>query len=285
MGGGPEARLLEDGKRLHLHHGPIDLIIGAAGGDREIAAAYRQATERFQDILSVLVEELAWLRRPVAEPRWKPKGPVARRMMEAVWLHRRVFVTPMAAVAGAVADEVLAAMVASRTVDSAYVNNSGDIALHLAPGRRLRLGVVGDLHRPAVDGVAEIRHDMPVRGVATSGWAGRSWSFGIADAVTVLARNAAAADVSATLIANAVNVDHPAVERRPAGELDDNTDLGDRPVTVAVGDLDTASVARALDAGQMEAERMARAGHIVAAVLLLRGDTRVVGDIPAAIAA
>ena len=35
---------------------------------------------------------------------------------------------------------------------------------------------------------------MPHRGVATSGWRGRSHSLGIADSVTVVARNAAAAD-------------------------------------------------------------------------------------------
>lgn len=285
MAGGPEARLLDDGRRLHLHHGPIDLVIGADGAPDEVAGAYAQAEERFQDVLSVLAGEIDWLRRPAVEPRWRPKGPVARRMVEAVWPHRKVFVTPMAAVAGAVADEVMTAMTAGRTLRNAYVNNSGDIAFHVAPGESLRLGLVGDLHRPAIDGVAVMRHDMPVRGVATSGWAGRSWSFGIADAVTVLARDAAAADVAATLIANAVNVDHPAVDRRPASVMDDNTDLGDRLVTVGVGELDAHAIDAALDAGAKVAEGMARAGQIVAAMLLLRGRTRSAGDALPAIAA
>ena len=177
MVGGPEARLLDDGRRLHLHHGPIDLVIGAAGTDAEVALAYRQAAGRFQNVLSQLVDELEYLRQPLKDPRWRPDGPVAGRMMDAVWPHRATFVTPMAAVAGSVADEVLAAMVAGRDLKTAYVNNSGDIAFHVAPGERLRLGVVGDLHRPAIDGFAELTHDMTVRGVATSGWTGRSWSF------------------------------------------------------------------------------------------------------------
>lgn len=285
MTGAPEARLLDDGRRLHLHHGPIDLIVGAAGEGAEVARAYEQARARFQNILAVLAGELAHLRKPVHEPRWQPDGPVASRMMAAAWPHREVFVTPMAAVAGAVADEVLASMVADRDLRHAYVNNSGDIAFHLAPGETLRLGVVGELHRPAIDGVAALSHAMPVRGVATSGWRGRSWSFGIADAVTVLARDAAQADVAATLIANEVNLDHPAIERRPASQLDDDTDLGVRPVTVAVGDLGSQAIDAALDAGAGAAERMCRAGHIVASVLVLQGHDRVIGDAPAAIAA
>ena len=285
MAGGPEARLFDDGKRLHLHHGPIDLVIGADGAETEVARSYRQAADRFQSVLSALVEELQILRQSVAEPRWRPDGPVANRMMDAVWPHRGTFVTPMAAVAGSVADEVLAAMIAGRDLKTVYVNNSGDIAFHVAPGESLKLGVVGDLHRPAIDGFAELTHDMPVRGVATSGWTGRSWSFGIADAVTVLARNAAAADVAATLIANAVDVDDPAVERRPASEMDDDTDLGDRPVTVSVGALSDRAIATALDAGADAAKRMVDAGLVISAVLVLQGRTRVIGQPTAAIAA
>ena len=282
MAGAPEHRLLDDGKRLHLHHGPIDLVIGAAGSDREIARAYIQARNRFQDVLSGLVEELAMLRTPLSDPPWKPKGPVARRMVEAVWPHRGVFVTPMAAVAGAVADDMLAAMTEGSDLDSCWVNNSGDIAFHLAPGQTLSLGVVGDLHRPAINGVVEFSHDMNVRGIATSGWAGRSHSFGVADAVTVLASNAARADVAATLIANDVDVDHPSIVRKPADEIDDDTDLGDRMVTVSVGDLDGGSIRAALDLGVMAAETLRAAGQIDDAMLVLGDQTRLVGDVPAA---
>ena len=206
-------------------------------------------------------------------------------MMDAVWPHHRVYVTPMASVAGAVADEILHALIDGRVLEHAYVNNSGDIAIHLAPGAALTLGVVGDLHHPAIDGVARLSDDKPVRGIATSGWTGRSLSLGIADAVTVLARDAAAADVAATLIANAVDIDHPAIKRRPASEIDDDTDLGDTAATVAVGDLDDGSIAAALDAGAVAADGMRRAGLINAAALILKGHKRIVGDAPAAIAA
>ena len=280
---GPQAALLADGRRLHLQHGPIDLVIEAFGARDEVGDAYRQARERFETLLGELVEELANLRRPAREPRWVPEGTVAARMEEAVWPHCEMFVTPMAAVAGAVADEIVAALIRDRELEKAYVNNSGDIALHLRPGAELRLGIVGELFRPAIDGTALLSYDRPVRGVATSGWQGRSWSLGIADAVTVLARSAAAADVAATLIANAVNIDHPAIERAPADELDDQTDLGDQLVTIGVGRLEADAVEEALAGGMDAARRMTNAGLIAGAVLVLKGEMRAVGDVPAAL--
>jgi ApbE superfamily uncharacterized protein (UPF0280 family) len=281
----PQAALLPDGRRLHLQHGPIDLVIEAFGAREEVGAAYRQARDRFETVLSELVGELSLLRTPVREPGPEPEGPVARRMIEAVWPHRETFVTPMAAVAGAVADEIADALVAGRDLEKAYVNNSGDIAVRLSPGAELRLGIVGELFRPSIDGTALLTHNRPVRGVATSGWQGRSWSFGIADAVTVIAPTAAAADVAATLIANAVDVDHPAIERAPASSLDDQTDLGDRLVTVAVGDLDAASRGEALDAGEAVAQDMIRRGLAAGVVLTLQQDMRAAGDVPAALPA
>ncbi len=262
---GPTAARLPDG-RLHLQHGPIDLVIGA---DRE--GAYAAAAGRFQDILPTLVSELAALRRPVE--RGRLEGPVARRMEAACLPFAPDFITPMAAVAGAVADEVLAAMPASR----AYVNNGGDIALRIPPGASFTVGLVPDIGRPSLDGRFAITHDMPVRGVATSGWRGRSQSLGIADSVTVLAETAAAADAAATMIANAVQADHPAVRRLPAWAVKDDSDLGDRPVTVGVGDLPDGAVASALDAGCAFAEDCRQRGLIWGAVLTLKGRYRVVG--------
>lgn len=281
MTGRAQAALLPDGRRLHLHHGPIDIIAEAFGEAHEMRAAYEQAAARFETVLGPLVEELALLRTAIAEPRARTRGPVARRMIAAVWPHRSVFITPMAAVAGAVADEVLAAMVAGRRLDRAYVNNGGDIALHLAAGESLVAGAVNDPDHPGIDARVTIKASMPVRGLATSGWRGRSFSLGIADAVTVLAASAAAADAAATLIANAVNVDHPSIERRPANALRDDTDLGVRLVTVDVGPLPRDHVAAALQSGVACAAQMQARGLIHAAYLALQGETRVI-EAPAA---
>jgi ApbE superfamily uncharacterized protein (UPF0280 family) len=264
------AARLPDG-RLHLQHGPIDLIIEAFGAGEEVERAYQQAIDRFGDILPTLVRELPALRRRVGEGYPLLQGPVARRMAEAVWPHRAVFITPMAAVAGAVADEMLQAMLTGRTLDKAYVNNGGDIAIHLGPGHSLRAGIFAQ----ALDGAVTLTHDRPVRGIATSGRGGRSFSLGIADSATVLARTAAAADAAATLIANAVNIDHPSIERRPARDLDPDSDLLNLPVTVAVGPLPRSLIDEALDRGTAEARRLRLCGLIDSAAISLHGRWRV----------
>ncbi len=260
MSAGPQVARLP-GDRLHLHHGPIDLVIGVEDPKRE--ACFAMAEARFRTILAELVQELPDLRRPVTGGTVLA-GAVARRMARAVRPFAGVFVTPMAAVAGAVADEVLAAMISKEAVAKAYVNNGGDIACHLGPGASLRS--VG----PA--GAVELAWQDAARGLATSGWRGRSHSLGIADAVTVVARNAAAADVAATLIANAVDLPgHPAIRRVPASDLSPDSDLGDRLVTKEVGSLSPKDVRQALDAGLATARRMAARGLIAQAVLCLQG--------------
>ncbi len=262
-----------------MNHGPIDLIVEAFGQENERRAAYTQAAERFRTILEELVDELAELRRS-ARP-GKPRsfmGTTARRMETACVPLAERFVTPMAAVAGAVADEMLAALVEGRRLERAYVNDGGDIAIHLASGQSMKLAIAGTGH--GLSDRAEIGSASPVRGIATSGWRGRSHSLGISDAVTVLARTAAAADTAATLIANAVDLPgHPAIRRAPARELAPDSDLGERLVTVAVGALTPAEVARALQAGRAVAEDFRRRGLIEAAALFLCGETITCGRV------
>ncbi|MFO1067923.1 MAG: UPF0280 family protein [Geminicoccaceae bacterium] len=265
---------------LHLNEGPIDVVLRAWGAAAAVEDAYALVLDRFDGLLRRLVDELPALRHPAAEPRHAFAGAVAQRMEAAVWPYRRRFITPMAAVAGAVADELVEVLATDPRIERAFVNDGGDIALHLAPGSSLTLGLVADVEAPRLDGSIVVTHAEPVRGVATSGRGGRSFSLGIADAVTVLARSAAAADAAATVIANAVNLDHPAVRRMPARSLDPDSDLGELPVTVAVGALPQEAIADALAAGATEAETLRAAGLVEAAALWLMGRCRIVGRLP-----
>lgn len=267
----PVQARLPDG-RLHLQHGPIDLVIDARGAAAEVGRAQQQAWHRFQDILATLASELPLLRMPISNVYPLARGPVARRMVAACWPHRARFITPMAAVAGSVADEMLAALLEECSLQSAYVNDGGDIAIWVAPGESLDAGIVSHPLRPELD--ATLRLDRAC-GVATSGWRGRSQSLGIADAVTVLAADAAAADAAATLLANAVDADHPAIRRVPARELRHDSDLGERPVTVAVGELPAVCISEALGRGLAAAHVLRDAGLIQCAYLALQGQTRV----------
>ena len=267
------------GERLHLSHGPIDIVLKAWGSADAVKAAYAAAWTRFPRILPELCDELQELRRPMSEsPR--PTSPVACRMHAACLPFTGTFVTPMAAVAGAVADELLSVMLAAAPLDRAFVNDGGDVAVHVTPGAALEIGVaggVGALDLPHLNGRVSIAAGQGIGGIATSGARGRSFSLGIADAVTTLSPTAAAADAAATIIANALNLDagHPAVARRPARDLDPDSDLGGRLVTVAVAPLAHHEIIQALDAGCREAETLRHRGLIRAAALMLQGHTRV----------
>ena len=265
------------GDRLFLQHGPINLIVRAGGPAPAVEDAYETLTGIFPVWLGEVVEELPRLRSHESAHLSLPAGPIARRMVAAVRACTDEFVTPMAAVAGAVADEAAAVLAARPGIERAYVNNGGDIALHLGAGACLSVGVVPSLLEAFPRARIDIASDSAVRGVATSGWRGRSHSFGIADAVTVLARSAAEADAAATLIANSVDVDHPGIRRVPARALDEDSDLGDRPVTVAVPVLNAEAIDAALDAGLGAARAMRTRGVIEGAALTVQGRWRVLG--------
>lgn len=277
----PQTRLLLDGRRLHLSDGPIDLIVEAFGASGEIRRSYEAACRRFASILDELCSELAFLRKACCpESEW-PCGSVARRMMAVVMPYAsEYFITPMAAVAGAVAEEILAVMLQSANLSRVYVNNGGDIALFLGEYEKFVVGMVERPDRPSLFGTSVLTSADPVRGIATSGWRGRSFSMGIADAVTVLADGAAAADAAATIIANAVDLPgHQAIVRIPACDLAPDSDLENRLVTQDVGELSPNEIDDALTSGALTAERLLRIGLIRSAALHLQGETRVVGKL------
>jgi len=277
---GATASMLPDGKRLHLQAGPIDLVIDADGDATEVARAFEQASQAFEPVLVDLVAELPLLRAPVSAGLSRLTGPVARRMEAAALNFAGHLVTPMISVAGAVADHVLSAMMVGRDLDRVYVNNGGDIALYLKEGQVFDIGIVSRVDAPEISMRARVRNADGVGGIATSGWRGRSFSLGVADAVTVLASDAALADVAATLIANEIDPGLcPQVERTPAHDLDPDSDLGERFVTTAVHPLSDGQVSVAMDRGQVLAQRFVGAGFIVAAALSLQGRTAIAGQL------
>jgi ApbE superfamily uncharacterized protein (UPF0280 family) len=292
MSGRAQIRMLPDGRRLHMQDGPIDLIVEGFGEAGELEAAYRAAAGRFVTVLDELCSELTFLRQPAWVDGPQPGGSAARRMVEAVRPYAsRHFITPMAAVAGAVAEEILEVMTSAAKLSRAYVNDGGDIALHLTAGEKFVIGMVQLPDRPMnptfrearnvghpLFGTTRIESEQPIRGIATSGWRGRSFSLGIADAVTVLADTAAMADAAATIIANAVDLPgNDKIGRLRACDLAPDSDLGERLVTQSVGQLSWHETSVALAAGEQVAESLRQVGLIRAAALNLREEIRVVG--------
>jgi len=168
-----------------------------------------------------------------------------------------------------------------------FVNNGGDIALWNGSAVPFTLGVVAgaqDRAMPAWPAAVEIARDSNIGGIATSGWRGRSHSLGIADAVTVLAADAATADAAATVIANAVNLQSAKIQRRPACTIDADSDLGSRAVTVAVTALDERECNAALRHGVARASPLLDRGTITGVFACLQGRTMVLPETLAATA-
>lgn len=263
--------------RLRLRHGPIDVILDLSGDDAAVARAEAAVRATFAGLLDRLVAELSLLRSEVSGGGPEPQGPVARRMMAAVRPHAARFITPMAAVAGAVADHLADVAMAAAPLSRVLVNNGGDIAIRVVNGARARVAVA-DLGQGGFPAHIDLTAADQIGGVATSGWRGRSHSLGIADAVTVLARTASQADAAATIIANAVDLPgHPAIARCPANELQPDSDLGVRLVTRNVGALDECEIEDALRAGVRRAQQLLASGLIEGAALRLLGETALVG--------
>ena len=279
---GPTSQELPQGRR-HFQHGPIDIIAYAEGDSASVEQAHEAAWQRFGKILPELVHELAELRKPVRGA-GRLKGPIAQSMWQAckaclIDSDADAFLTPMAAVAGSVAQE-LGACYQAPGIRRAWINNGGDIALHLTENTAVSIGLFADLARldeqqliagVQTDAVFEVKYGMGIAGVATSGWRGRSFSLGIADSVTVFAASASQADAAATMIANAVNVADARIVRKPANALKDDSDLGQQLVTVAVPALDQDEIDEALEAGLKKAHTLKQNGLICACVLSCQG--------------
>jgi ApbE superfamily uncharacterized protein (UPF0280 family) len=271
----PSAVILPCGRRLHLQHGPIDLIIGV---DQNQHIAFEAAKYRFETILEELVLELAELRLPLNEGLKKPDGDVAQRMDLVCRPHAlNEFVTRMAAVAGSVADEIMFAMKRATSFQKAYVNNGGDIALYLEGKERFVTAMVS--HDSGELGRIEVDAGDQISGIATSGRHGRSHSLGIADSVTVLAGNAAQADVAATLIANAVDIPgHSSINRIAASELSPDSDLGDKLVIVGCDKLSAEDQRYAIERGEAKANEFLNKGLIKSAAIFFQDKHRLIGQ-------
>ena len=179
-------------------------------------AAVERGWRRFETVLDELVAELPTLRRDGRRDRRLARTGRAANASRPAGRIRERFITPMAAVAGAVADEMIAAMAQPESPRPTSTTAATSRCIS-APGERLRVGVVADPDRATRHGhrlAARRRLRSRRRRCRCAAWrraagADAAGASGIADSVTVLAASGAAADAAATMIANAVDVDQP----------------------------------------------------------------------------
>jgi ApbE superfamily uncharacterized protein (UPF0280 family) len=198
-------------------------------------------------------------------PNRKFNNKISQSMQNATEKFYPDFITPMAAVAGSVADNILNVLIEGSDLEKAYVNNGGDVSFYLTENQTVKSNLASI---PNI--IAEINYKDKSRGIATSGWKGRSFSLGIADSVTVLANNAAMADAAATIIANSVDIkDHPLIIKKPASDIYEDSDLKNLMVTVKVGDLKQSDIEEALKNGNEVGKKYLEKGLINSALIEL----------------
>lgn len=254
--------------QVFVDFGPVSMVITASRNGEGDTQLCRAAFPVIAACLEDLRPSLEMLRRYPPQVELEQLAGAGETMARAVLRTGDPWLTPMAAVADAVADFLFA-----QGAEKVTANNGGDIALRLAPGQSLGLGVLYDLERGGVDRVVHLTAEKGVGGVATSGLGGRSLTTGIASGVTVFSRRCAQADALATLLADRSCIDSPAVHTRLAGELDPDSDIADLPVVVSVEPLSREEKERALEQVLREAEEQYRRGNLLACIATVQGVT------------
>lgn len=266
---GPDISVVKPGTVV-LDYGPITMSISVQGKNGPMTRVAQKGAQKAVETF----ERFAPIRRSAYEHTLALTGnkppQVLLRMAGAVKASGDTSLTMMAAVAGSFADVVADKMIASGAT-KVIVNNGGDIAVRLKPPETVVVGIAEDITHKTTRYALKINSSSGIGGVCTSGLGGRSMTLGVASAVTVAAETAAIADACATSLANAVNVDSTAVVRRLAEEINPDTDIKGRLVTVEVGVLSQAEKGLAVLNGLTRAQDLYQAGVIRGAVICLQG--------------
>lgn len=181
-----------------------DLWIAVGNGDYspdlerwafEALTKIRAELEEWIALDSEFERSLTPIRVPVSAPA------IVKAMADAAAMAN---VGPMAAVAGAIAEEIGEKLRADG-IGEIIIENGGDI--YMVTGRSRRITVyAGETSPWSYRTALLIRPEDTPCGIATSsGSLGHSLSFGSADAVSVIARSATVADAFATAIGNLVS--------------------------------------------------------------------------------
>jgi len=266
---------LDDGTVI-VSHGPMlmSIFVSREGKpDRNLA---KEGAQKALDVLGALAKFRSAITQNIQEISSIESFPhVVQKMVLTSRRFEDPTVTPLIAVAGAGADEVADSIFNTGRADKVVVNNGGDIAVRLRDGDVVRAGIKSDLTGQSVSHLIIATHASRIGGVATSGFGGRSFTRGIANAAVAIANDATSADVAATLIGNATDVESPSVIKVQAKELYEATDIPDLSVTKAIGHLEKSQIEEALGRGMEKARAFQERGLILGAFLAVKDQFRI----------
>jgi len=257
-----------DEESVLVECGPMRLVIRAWNKKQPQTKLARRAAEESISYLERIARCRPLLSRPIPDIEDLPGDELALGMINSTRAIGDHDLTPMAAVAGTIADAV-ANWLFEREATRVIVDNGGDIAVRLAKGESVTVGVRPRVTSRHISHVINLDSDHSAWGVTTSGVGGRSLTRGIASAVTVLSTRASVADAAATAIANACFVKDDRIIQQPAAKMDPISDLKDIPVTTEVGPLSSEKVLAAIKSARQKAEDLSDKGIILGAFIAL----------------
>ncbi len=254
-----------------VDYGPMRMSISVFDRGKPLVDLAKEGARLATEVLQDLVRSLSLIKRKAYEIEMEETFPDAvRRMIEATKKMEEPDLTPLAAVAGAASD-VVADFIIRQGGTKVIVDNGGDIAIRLRGDEVVKVGVKTDIHAMKAAYLIPVDLPMGVGGVATSGLGGRSFTKGIASAVTVLSENASLADAAATIIANFTDVKDPNIKRSLAERIYPDTDIAGEWVTTEIGRLSRKKVEEALENGLAKAYSISKRGLIKGALIAVKG--------------
>lgn len=264
---------------MYIEIGPAGITVSGEKDGLPYKFEKEKLEETVKDILEGIKECLPVLKQKAYKIKRTAHLPdVAKNMIHAVKMVDEATLTPMAAVAGAVADAVREHF-KDMGLDFISINNGGDISIFNRYGRLLKIGL-GDISRNRTTPYTIRIEGLKNHGVASSGFGGRSFTLGLADIVTVISSTGALADAAATFICNHTDAETDKVTRRAASEIDPLTDIPYELVTVSIGEINKGVIAKALENGLRTSNQLKKSNIIYDAVIILRGEvvTTINGD-------
>ncbi len=262
-------QILPNGKVL-LDYGPMHIFIHVFEDGRPLLNLAREGALFAIKLLEELAGFLPVIKNKAERLEALGDYPeVVRRMIEATKRMQEPDLTPLSAVAGTIS-ELVAENLFKKGGTKIIIDNGGDIAIRLREGEVARVGIKTEIDAISPSYLVTIDSKMGIEGVATSGLGGRSFTKGIASAVTVLSERASVADASATVIGNHTNVEDPNIIRSFAEEIYPDTDIKGELVTLKVGRLSREKVVEALENGLSKAKSMFEKGWIRGALIAIK---------------
>ena len=267
--------LLKDGTVV-VDSGPMLLTISVLEDGKPNSTLAESGARKALSLLEELARFRAVICQSISRVENKSHYPrVVEKMITSAKQVGDPTVTPLVGVAGAVADEVADFVFDNEAISKVIVNNGGDIAVRLRGEEKVKVGIKTDVRSERWSYVLEVDSSSNIGGIATSGFDGRSFTKGIATAAVAVATNASFADVTATLLGNATNIDSPLIERQLAEDIYPATDIWGHWVTTKVGQISQSEIEEAVENGLAKAREFQNRGLILGALIALRREVRI----------